>query len=90
MKKLWRRMTKGRYLKAVVTGLVIAVITFTIVMIACYFITGGVPDTLIDSFYRWCGIEGGATMLIEVSGKIWPKKEKRNEQGRLDEETEQP
>lgn len=69
---------KIRYLKLVVTGIIISVISFTAMMIICYFIKGGVPDTLVDSFYRWCGIEGGATMLIEIADKIFPERRKKN------------
>lgn len=88
--RIWKRLTKTRYLKMVVTGIIISVISFTAVMIVCYFTKGGVPDTLIDSFYRWCGIEGGATMIIEVADKIWPEKKRRNSDGGSEEETLEP
>lgn len=85
MTKLFRKLNKARYLKLVVTGLVCSVAVFTILMILCYFVKGGVPDTLIDAFYRWCGVEGGATMIIEVADKIFPDKSRKRKDNNNDE-----
>ena len=52
MTKLFRKLNKARYLKLVVTGLVCSVAVFTILMILCYFVKGGVPDT------RACNLHG--------------------------------
>lgn len=84
--KAWRKLTKARYLKIVVTGLVGSVILFTVLMIVCYFLTGSVPDSLVENFYRWCGVEGGATMIIEVADKIFPDKSRKRKDNNNNEE----
>jgi len=62
--KLFKRLNAVRFLKLMVIWMVASVTIFTITMIVCYFMMGGVPDTLITSFYGWFGFQGGFTTLI--------------------------
>lgn len=55
---------KLKFSKVVVVAVLLSVAAFTICMIAVYMLTGGVPDTLIASFYAFAGGEAGFLGLI--------------------------
>lgn len=46
---------------------------FTITMIVTFWRFGSVPDALIDPFFSFFGIEGGALGIIKVSEVIAEK-----------------
>ncbi len=62
-----RKKTGLKYNKVVVALLLIAVAAFTVAMIFIYREKGGVPDTLVASFYAFAGGEAGFLGLIKHS-----------------------
>ena len=56
-----------RFSKKVVVFMFTTIFIFTGVMIWAYLQTGGVPDTLIDRFFAFFGLEGGALGVIKVA-----------------------
>ncbi len=56
---------KIRFSKLIVGLLLIGVAAFTVAMIILYKQTGGVPDSLITSFFAFCGGEAGFLGLIK-------------------------
>lgn len=69
MKKTKRPMTKAKFSKVVITSVLAAVALFTVAMIFLYSQYGGVPDTLIVSFFTFCGGEAGILGVIKVKDK---------------------
>lgn len=66
-KRRRKRKTGLKYNKIVVALLLIAVAAFTVTMILIYREKGGVPDTLVASFYAFAGGEAGFLGLIKHS-----------------------
>jgi len=66
-KRRRRKKTGLKYNKVVVALLLIAVAAFTVAMIFIYREKGGVPDTLVASFYAFAGGEAGFLGLIKHS-----------------------
>ncbi len=66
-RKRRRKKTGLKYNKVVVALLLIAVAAFTVAMIFIYREKGGVPDTLVASFYAFAGGEAGFLGLIKHS-----------------------
>ena len=62
-----KKKTGLKYNKIVVALLLIAVAAFTVTMILIYREQGGVPDTLVASFYAFAGGEAGFLGLIKHS-----------------------
>lgn len=62
-----RRKWTVRFSKVAVLALLASVAAFTVVMIWIYLKTGGVPDTLVASFYAFAGGEAGFLGLIKHS-----------------------
>ena len=56
----------------------ITVFLFIITMIVTYWFKGGVPDTLIEQFFGFFGIEGGALAIIKVGETIAENFDKKN------------
>ena len=56
-----------RFSKKVIIVMFLSVFAFVTVMILTYWFKGGVPDTLIDKFFAFFGIEGGALGIIKVA-----------------------
>ena len=52
-------------------------ILFTVTMIVTYWCKGGVPDSLIDPFFAFFGIEGGSLGIIKVAETVAEKIEKK-------------
>lgn len=59
-----RKTNSNRFSKKVVPAILVAVAAFTVAMIVVYIRTGGVPDTLVASFFAFAGGEAGALGLI--------------------------
>lgn len=51
----------------------ISVLAFVITMIITYWHNGGVPDSLIEQFFGFFGIEGGALAIIKVGETLAEK-----------------
>jgi len=66
-RKRRRKKTGLKYNKVVVALLLIAVAAFTVAMIFIYREKGGVPDTLVASFFAFAGGEAGFLGLIKHS-----------------------
>ncbi|MGN1121562.1 MAG: hypothetical protein ACI4RV_04270 [Eubacteriales bacterium] len=56
-----------RFSKKVIIVMFLSVFAFVTVMILTYWFKGGVPDTLVDRFFAFFGIEGGALGIIKVA-----------------------
>ena len=56
----------------------VAILVFTITMIAVFCVFQAVPDTLVQCFFACCGSEGGFMAVIMVAKKLT---EGRNEEG---------
>ena len=59
-----RKTSSNRFSKKVVPAILVAVVIFTVAMVVVYIKTGGVPDTLVASFFAFAGGEAGALGLI--------------------------
>lgn len=55
-----------RFSKRIVILMFATVFVFVGVMIATYWFKGGVPDSLVEQFFGFFGIEGGALAIIKV------------------------
>lgn len=64
---------KLKFSKKVIILMFTIMILFTITMIITYWFNGGVPDSLIEPFFGFFGIEGGALGVIKVSETIAEK-----------------
>ena len=62
-----------RFSKKVIVTMFVSVFVFVAVMITTYWYKGGVPDTLIDRFFAFFGIEGGALAIIKVGETVAEK-----------------
>lgn len=72
-------MKKMKFSKKVVILMFITMILFTITMIVTFWRFQTVPDALIEPFFGFFGIEGGALGVIKVSEVIaekWESKKK--------------
>lgn len=64
---------KMKFSKKIVILMFVTMILFTITMVVTYWIKDGVPDALIEPFFSFFGIEGGALGVIKVSENIADK-----------------
>ena len=55
-----------RFSKKIVITMFVTVFAFVVTMILTYWFKGGVPDSLIEQFFGFFGIEGGALAIIKV------------------------
>lgn len=62
-----------RFSKKLVVTMFASAFVFAAAMIATFYITGSIPDTLIVEFYRFLGIEGGALCAIKITETIVDK-----------------
>lgn len=69
MKELEKRKQSGT-MDIILIILGIAILIFTITMIAVFCIFQSVPDSLIQSFFACCGSEGGFMAVIMVAKKM--------------------
>lgn len=55
-----------RFSKKIIVTMFVTVFVFVTVMIVTFFCVGSVPDTLIEQFFAFFGVEGGALAIIKV------------------------
>ena len=72
-----KRKKAMRFSKKIIILMFATMILFTITMIVTYWVKGGVPDSLIEPFFAFFGIEGGALGIIRVSENIADTFEKK-------------
>ena len=68
------RRNPAKFSKVVVASVLAAVALFTVAMIFLYALYGGVPDTLIVSFFSFAGGEAGVLGLIKCNDERTKKK----------------
>lgn len=68
------RRNPAKFSKVVVASVLAAVALFTVAMICLYALYGGVPDTLIVSFFGFAGGEAGVLGLIKCNDERQKKK----------------
>lgn len=68
------RRNPAKFSKVVVASVLAAVALFTVAMICLYALYGGVPDTLIVSFFGFAGGEAGVLGLIKCNDERTKKK----------------
>ena len=68
------RRNPAKFSKIVVASVLAAVALFTVAMIFLYALYGGVPDTLIVSFFGFAGGEAGVLGLIKCNDERTNKK----------------
>ena len=66
-----------RFSKKIVVVMFATVFLFVGIMIATYWVKGGVPDSLIEQFFGFFGIEVGALAIIKV-GEAFAEKLDKN------------
>jgi flagellar basal body-associated protein FliL len=66
-----RKSPKGKksvkFSKIIIIGVLVSVLAFTVAMTVVYVVTGGIPDTLVASFFTFAGGEAGVLGLIKHS-----------------------
>lgn len=67
-----------RFSKKIVITMFITVFLFVVTMILTYWFKGGVPDSLIEKFFGFFGIEGGALAIIKVGESFAEKLDKKD------------
>lgn len=72
-RKRKRKSDPARFSKKVVAAVLVAVLIFTITMVATYIVTGGIPDTLVTAFFAFAGGEAGALGLIRYGKAKYEK-----------------
>lgn len=68
------RRNPAKFSKLVIASVLAAVALFTVAMICLYALYGGVPDTLIVSFFGFAGGEAGVLGLIKCNDERQKKK----------------
>lgn len=66
-----------RFSKKIVVLMFASMIIFTCVMVVTYWHKGGIPDALIEPFFSFFGIEGGALGIIKVAETLAEKFDKK-------------
>jgi hypothetical protein len=56
-----------KFSKRIVILMFTTMFLFTGTMIVTYWVKGGIPDALIEPFFAFFGIEGGALGIIKVA-----------------------
>lgn len=67
MSRRKKRLTPAKFSKIVVVSVLAAVASFTVAMIFVYAKYGGIPDTLVVSFFSFAGGEAGVLGLIKCN-----------------------
>lgn len=70
-----------RFSKRIVVLMFATVFVFVGVMIVTYWFKGGVPDSLVEQFFGFFGIEGGALAIIKV-GEAFAEKLGKDKKGK--------
>mgnify|MGYP005965595325 CR=1 FL=1 len=66
-----------RFSKKIVITMFVTVFAFVVTMILTYWFKGGVPDSLIEQFFGFFGIEGGSLAIIKVGEAFAEKLDKK-------------
>lgn len=66
---------KMKFSKKIIILMFATMILFTITMIVTFWKFGAIPDALIEPFFSFFGIEGGALGIIKVSEVVAEKLE---------------
>lgn len=66
-------MKKMKFSKKIIILMFVTMITFTITMIVTFWRFQSIPDALIEPFFAFFGVEGGALGIIKVSEVITDK-----------------
>lgn len=69
------KKSKMKFSKKIIIVMFATMIVFTITMIVTFWRFQSIPDALIDPFFGFFGIEGGALGIIKVSEVIAEKLE---------------
>jgi hypothetical protein len=67
-----------RFSKKVIILMFATMILFTVTMIVTFWKYQAVPDSLIEPFFGFFGIEGGSLGIIKVAETVAEKFEKKN------------
>lgn len=67
-----------RFSKKVIILMFATMILFTVTMIVTFWKYQAVPDSLIEPFFAFFGIEGGSLGIIKVAETVADKFEKKN------------
>jgi len=78
MKSTAKKRSQGGTMDIILIILGVAILVFTITMIAVFCVFQAVPDTLVQCFFACCGSEGGFMAVIMVAKKLT---EGRHEEG---------
>lgn len=69
------KKSKMKFSKKIIILMFATMIVFTITMIVTFWRFQSIPDALIDPFFSFFGIEGGALGIIKVSEVVAEKLE---------------
>lgn len=67
-----------RFSKKIIVVMFATMILFTVTMIVTFWKYQAVPDSLIEPFFAFFGIEGGSLGIIKVAETVADKFEKKN------------
>lgn len=67
-----------RFSKKIIIVMFATMILFTVTMIVTFWKYQAVPDSLIEPFFAFFGIEGGSLGIIKVAETVADKFEKKN------------
>lgn len=67
-----------RFSKKIIVTMFATVLVFVAVMIVTFWRVGSVPDTLIEQFFGFFGVEGGALAVIKV-GETLAERNNKNQ-----------
>lgn len=74
-----------RFSKKIVVVMFASVFVFTAGMVVTYYITGAVPEILVEQFFGFFGIEGGALCAIKIAEtiieRVFDRKKEKNYDG---------
>lgn len=65
-----------RFSKKIIITMFVTVFAFVLTMIVTFWHNGAVPDVLIEQFFGFFGVEGGALAIIKVGETIAAKIDK--------------
>lgn len=76
------KRTKMKFSKKIIIIMFVTMILFTTTMIVTFWRFQSIPDALIEPFFAFFGIEGGALGIIKVSETIADKIEIKKKAGK--------
>lgn len=87
-----------RFSKKIIITMFATVFVFVAVMIVTFWHVGAVPDTLIEQFFAFFGVEGGALAIIKVGETVAEmsksnhsnKERKQKHESELEAEADEP